>query len=205
MVLIGIVGKKMVGKDVVAFQLCKEFGFESMAFAKPIKEVAELLFGFDIRQLETSEGKETVDKWWGITPRKALQHIGQAMRELDLPELKDEESESESRSGRSSSSIVMNGKGSFWLRYFFDKYDSALTVNNVLDMVVSDVRFKNEAFALKSRGAILIRIVRDTKSKDNDVSEQEQNDINCDYVIQNNGTFAELAENVRALMSKIKS
>lgn len=69
--------------------------------------------------------------------------------------------------------------------------------------VISDVRFLNEIKAIKNRGGILIRVDRDSDSKDSHVSE---NDLvtykNWNYVIDNNYSLSELILRVRQIMFK---
>src|SRR5437868_1800318 len=73
--LIGIVGRKGVGKDTAADFICREYGFMKMAFAGPLKEICRILFGFNDEQLN-GELKEIIDEGWGVSPRRALQFIG---------------------------------------------------------------------------------------------------------------------------------
>ncbi len=69
--------------------------------------------------------------------------------------------------------------------------------------LVTDVRFFNEAQAIKDRGGILIRVDRDSDSKDSHVSENElDNYKDWDYVIDNNYSLAELILRVRQIMFK---
>ena len=69
--------------------------------------------------------------------------------------------------------------------------------------LVTDVRFPNEAKAIKDKGGILIRVDRDSDSKDSHVSENAlitYKDWN--YVIDNNYSLAELILRVRQIMFK---
>jgi len=59
--------------------------------------------------------------------------------------------------------------------------------------VWTDVRFQNEADFVRSRGGVIIRIVRPSlKSKDSHESELNQSNINADYTVVNDGTAVEL-------------
>ena len=69
--------------------------------------------------------------------------------------------------------------------------------------VVTDVRFENETKAIKDRGGILIRVDRDSDSKDSHGSENELNNYkDWDYVIDNNYSLLELILTVRQIMFK---
>lgn len=69
--------------------------------------------------------------------------------------------------------------------------------------IITDVRFFNEAKAIKDRGGILIRVDRDSDSKDSHVSENELITYkDWDYVIDNNYSLSELILRVRQIMFK---
>ena len=69
--------------------------------------------------------------------------------------------------------------------------------------VISDVRFFNETKAIKDKGGILIRVNRDSDSKDSHVSENELNTYkDWDYVIDNNYSLSELILKVKQIMFK---
>jgi hypothetical protein len=61
------------------------------------------------------------------------------------------------------------------------------------NIVVDDVRFLNEAEAIKDFGGKIIRVTRDTGiAPDGHVSETEMSQIQVDLEIENNGTVEEL-------------
>ena len=65
----------------------------------------------------------------------------------------------------------------------------ALDINNVNTdvLIITDVRFKNEAKAIKDKGGILIRIESDRSSEDNHISEIDLDSYNIfDFGIINN-------------------
>ena len=65
------------------------------------------------------------------------------------------------------------------------------------------MRFFNEVKAIKNKGGILIRVNRDSDSKDSHVSENELNTYkDWDYVIDNNGSLSELILKVKQIMFK---
>jgi dephospho-CoA kinase len=57
-------------------------------------------------------------------------------------------------------------------------------------IIIADVRFKNERDFIKRNGGIIIKINRDTGH--NDAHESENNNIESDFVIDNNGSKEEL-------------
>ena len=69
--------------------------------------------------------------------------------------------------------------------------------------IITDVRFFNETQAIKDKGGILIRVNRDSDSKDSHVSENELITYkDWDYVIDNNYSLLELILRVRQIMFK---
>lgn len=52
MVLIGLVGLKITGKDTMADYLVDNCDYDKIAFADPIKEILNILFGWDKELLE---------------------------------------------------------------------------------------------------------------------------------------------------------
>lgn len=79
-----------------------------------------------------------------------------------------------------------------WIRSVFDNWYG----NNI---IVEDCRFKNEAFSIKERGGILIKIQR---PKPVEVPEMEIDEIECDYVIENDGTLTEMYKKVNNIFAK---
>jgi len=79
--IIGIHGPLNGGKDTVANYLYTKYlhtaiEYKRYAFAKPIKDACQVMFGFTDRQLEDRALKEAVDPYWGFTPRRAMQLLG---------------------------------------------------------------------------------------------------------------------------------
>jgi hypothetical protein len=67
--IIGISGKMQSGKDTVADYLVNKYGFQRIAFAAKLKEIAKDLFGWDGKKDEYG--------------RKLLQDLGFAMRSIN--------------------------------------------------------------------------------------------------------------------------
>jgi hypothetical protein len=72
--IIGLIGYARSGKDTCAKFLAEE-GFAVTHFADALKRAAHEIFGFTDEQLFGSL-KETVDPFWGFSPREALQKLG---------------------------------------------------------------------------------------------------------------------------------
>ena len=80
--VIGFSSAKEGGKDMAQGIMERVFydaGIRttSIRFADPLKDLVATLFGWDRERMDTDhEYKETVDPFWGISPRVALQKVG---------------------------------------------------------------------------------------------------------------------------------
>ena len=71
--------------------------------------------------------------------------------------------------------------------------------------IITDVRFENEANAIKEKDGVLIRINRDTGYQDNHASETAlDNYEHFDAVIDNNGSLKDLIDNVIEVVKQLK-
>jgi len=103
--------------------------------------------------------------------RKLLQHLGVIVRDYDP---------------------------NFWVNYVM-KQMKKLEKQGEQKFVITDVRFKNEAEAIKAQEGMLVRVVRDTGIEDGHVSEVELDEYKFDATIDNNGDYDELFQKVDKL------
>lgn len=138
--IIGLVGFKGSGKDTFARTLIEEYGYRKDSFAAPLKDAVAAVFGWDRDMVEgaTSESRkwrEQKDEFWS----KAL--------------------------GRDvTPRQVLQEMGT---EVFRDSFDSNIWVDSFRarnegqdNIVVTDVRFKNEMDTIKALGGKLFRIKR---------------------------------------------
>jgi len=128
--LIGLSGKSGSGKSTAAAYLVARHNFVEVAFADRLKQVAAMMFNFNWRQLYGDQQDEVDQVLWR-TPRECLQRLGDLGREL-WPEI--------------------------WVAHTVKQVSKWLERGHAV--VVSDVRFLNEAKALKQMGGVLVRLVR---------------------------------------------
>ena len=70
--------------------------------------------------------------------------------------------------------------------------------------IVSDVRYKNEADELLSRGALLIRVERPVLSEDTHQSEVDLDSYDkFSYIIENDGTLEDLFNTVKEIYHEV--
>jgi hypothetical protein len=181
--LVGLLGYKFSGKDTVADHIVDKYKFEKYAFATALKDVCQTLFSFSQEQLYGNM-KEQVDPHWNITPRSAFQFIGTGMIRDNMHKL-------------------LPGVGyDFWVRVLDRQINSKLNVDNV---VISDCRFGNEVDYIKSKGGIVIKIIRtDNTNGDDHVSEAGIDNVtNYDYTIYNDGTIEELYKKIDKIIDRV--
>lgn len=186
--LIGITGKIGAGKSTLA-TILQKYGYTEYSFATPLKQIAEI-FGFSKESLYGSqEDKLKIHEKWGISARYFLQKLGTDIFRISL---KDKIPE-------------MKIDNSIWIELFKLKYNPSIKT------VISDVRFLDEAKAIKELGGIIIKIERtnnryDKSSETNSnthVSEIEMEQIRPDIIIQNDDSILELEIKLKNIMNNI--
>lgn len=170
--LIGFLGKKESGKTTASKFLINELNFTEKSFAEPLKKACQDLFLLEEDQINGNK-KEEIDKRWGCTPRKILQFIG-----TDLL--------------RNNINKIMPNIGE---NIFIDIFKVWYEQNKEKNIVIPDVRFKNEIDFIHSIGGIIIKL--DRNNNENDEHESENiNNLNYDYIINNNKTIENLNKNI---------
>ena len=192
----GLIGS---GKDTVADYLVNLHEYRRESFAGNLKDSMSAIFGWDREMLEgrtksSREWREQVDPWWSerlgiphLTPRWILQYVG---------------------------TDVIRGKfhDDMWLASLENKLRKTTD-----DIVISDVRFKNEVKMLKNLGAICIEVTRGDKPnwyKDAlsgntsqlellkiHKSEYDWIGTDFDYTLDNNGTLDDVYTQVETVLS----
>lgn len=90
-----------------------------------------------------------------------------------------------------------------WVDSLLGEYNKAKSGDLEEDWIITDVRFQNEANAVREAGGVLLRLNRDTGFKDTHQSEIDLDNYDkFDYIIDNNGTLEELIDKVLIFMSK---
>ena len=205
--------------------------YEIKKYAGKLKDIACLLIGCTREQLEDREFKEKPIgpewmKWFtedGLPPKKNHAGVGEVLTPRKLLQLLGTEA------GRN---II---HPNIWVNALFANYkkiaynwdcDGNTTVEGYPKWIITDVRFPNEAQAIKDRGGIVIRVNRNKQCgscenifignaecpacgsgnwvygniDSNHTSETALDDYDgFDYVIENDGTVQDLIDKVKAL------
>jgi hypothetical protein len=176
--IIGITGRKRSGKDTIAQYLTRQWGFKKYALAEPIRICCRIIFGWSENWIE--HHKEEIDAFWGISYRKAAQLIGTDLFRKTLPEI-------------DPVFRIVTGD-EIWINRMRKMCD--LDTN----WVVPDVRFQNEASAIRELGGLVLRVERDDEEWDDHPSETSTDSIQADGVVWNDGTKDWLFGQVETLM-----
>lgn len=173
--LIGLTGKARAGKDSVAFALSAVAGYKRVALADPLKEMALAIDPLVGRRYHLTDVVE-VEGWEGAKEvpevRRFLQRLG-----------------------------TEGVRGTFgagaWIALLAARIEG--TDNPV---VVTDVRFPNEAKWVRDAGGVVWRIERPTSGAGGnaDHASERVDGIEVDVVIRNDGTLADLADAVHAAL-----
>jgi hypothetical protein len=174
-IIIGISGKAGHGKDTVAEFIRERYlakfldrEIKIIGFADKLKEVISTLTGVNIQTLHDPAGKKLKcdilsSKNDPVTYRESMLRIGKAIRETFHKDI--------------------------WIKLALD--DPNMLYKKLI--IVKDVRFLNEAEAIKDRGGILIRVTRPGVETGNDPSETQLDDYKgFDNDITNDSSLEEL-------------
>ena len=174
--IIGLIGNKRTGKTTCSNFLVNDYDFKSIAFADPIKEAMKIAFDLNYEQLD-GKLKEVVDERWGLSPRQLFQKFG--------------------------TDFARNVIGQdVWIRRM--KIELSKMKNE--NIVVSDIRFPNEAIAVKEMGGYLIKICRKGFEVDENshISEKLIDKIDYDVLIENNDSMLIYHNNIQKIVNMWK-
>jgi hypothetical protein len=184
-VLIGLCGYAGVGKDTAARVLLDELGFQRIAFADPIKKALLALDplipapgdGQVVRLSEYAAERAWVEVKEYPEVRRLMQILGTEVgRNLFDPDL--------------------------WVKLAKRKLESTLSVG---DVVVTDVRFPNEARLIRGYGGILVRIDRPGFGPVNEhVSDRASERWAYDHRIDNDSEVCSLQGKLRQLITELR-
>lgn len=163
--LIGLVGKKGIGKDTMAdIMISLQENMTKISIAEPLKKIVVELFQLDWSHVNDYEKKEIIIPRWDKTPRQLLQWIG--------------------------TDIMRNHvRDDIWTLHLYNRIINIRNMMPDMNIIVTDIRFLNEAIVVRELGGILIRIESICHySFDLHQSETEQDNIKVDFILNNDKT-----------------
>lgn len=172
--LVALCGRAGSGKDSTAKLLTQRHGYRRVAFADALRRAVAAITGWHVDALESPTFKDTYDARFNCTPRQFMQRLGTEVgRNID-PEI--------------------------WLKAW------AATVQPIPDtvgVVVTDVRFHNEARLIHQRGGLLVCVKRLVTDAAPVLHESEANAhfLGHDAEIQNDGTLDDLLDKLQHVLN----
>lgn len=179
-ILLGLHGKAGSGKDTFCRLLQDLRPFHRMAFADPLKEAAGPLFGLPREKLFDDDFKSFYHHHWGMSIREIYQKLGTEVMRAVFGD-------------------------DFWIKRWEWEY-----VNTVGDVVVTDVRFENEAAKIRDLGGLVVHVMRPDRQALDERAEAHASEagIECmfgDYMISNDGTLDDLRQAAAGFMAGVKA
>ena len=211
--MIGLIGKKRVGKDTVANIIKKLHPniTTTYALADPIKDISRIMFNFTEKQLYDNE-KDEIDFSWGIAPRPFFEQFGTEIMQYDiykyLPSLE-----------------KLIPKRTFWVRSLLNKIEknnisietnTTNTTNKII--IITDIRGLHELEEIKKTypEAKFIKIIKEDNGNNNSeidnsltkehITQLESNlipDSLINTTIYNNMTIDDLEDAVEQFIKSI--
>lgn len=205
MFIVGVSGKARSGKDTAAdaaLTVLNESGigkWEKDSFARPVKKLVSAAFGIPLPALERHKAEKTKPDGWKKNVRDAYIHVGDGFRSFD----EDVWVKNFAKRRGIRSKISEPGRVS-------------LGSSNV---VVTDVRYRNEAEWINSVGGIVVRVHR--PAHDEGILNPSENDLDSateeilasgvrgpttdrlfSYLIINDGTLEDLVFEASEVFAK---
>jgi hypothetical protein len=175
--IIGLSGYAQSGKDATAELLCLNYEYERRAFADPIRDAMYCLNPLVNSSMHLAEMVD--DYGWAVA-----KHTPEVRRLLQV---------FGTEVGRK-----MFGDD-FWIK------TALKDLTGTERIVISDVRFPNEALAIKQLGGTMWRINRQSHGSVNGhASEHAMDNYMFDHVIYNDGTLDDLSDEVFMLAKELK-
>lgn len=174
MIIIGMTGPAGCGKDTAAMALVRQLAFKRVAFADPIKDALNAIFEWDPGMWLDREWKEAPLPYAGGSPRELAQTLGtEWARDTVDPD--------------------------FWVKVMWRRLlDGGCEHERV---VISDVRFPNEATWIREHGGYVINASRDLDTKVTEHSSESGLAWDkIDFQLANSGGVLQLEKETVALV-----
>lgn len=163
-------------------------GWKQISFADKIKDITCIIIGCTREQLEDREFKEkelgeewSYNEWYNESTYSVIKLTPRKIMQIIGTDF-----------GRQM--IHSN----IWINSTFNNY------KNSDNWIITDVRFPNEAKAIKDKKGFLIRINRDSFKNFKHLSEIALDNYQFDYIIDNNSTIEDLTVKVKEILLKEK-
>lgn len=171
MILLALTGSATSGKGLVARRLVQTHGFTATRFAEPIKRMLSVGLGLSEEQLDGDQKHAPIPEFGGLTPRHLMQTLGTEWGRRMV-------------------------HSDVWISAWRKNAGSLPEL-----VVVDDLRFPNEAMAIREMGGVIWRVVRPGVPVLDHASERAIREISVDGTIQNTSTISALFQTVDAAVA----
>jgi len=211
--IIGIGHKMRQGKDTLADYISMKYGFEKVAFASVLKdevssEIFPIIYYYKYTKLLVLSDKyQNRFEMYSNTPYKDI--YNSFLKYLNNTNKYESDDIIVKTGVKEKDRELLQIWGDFRRTVYGKNYfvDRVMARSCGRDIVISDVRFRNEAEEIKKRYGILIKVQgRKIEEKfTNHVSENDLNDFKFDYEIDNSGSFKNLYLQADRIMKEINA
>ncbi|MDG4801735.1 hypothetical protein [Micromonospora sp. WMMD980] len=169
-----MVGRARAGKDSVAGRLVDRYGFVRYAFADELKRAALALDPI-VTPVDTVAGSVRLSELVALVGWEAAKEHREVRRLLQHYGV-----------------AIRDIEPDFWVRAVMRHVE-----REPRPVVITDVRFPNEAGAIEAVGGVLVRVIRPGQDEsDQHVSETALRDCSTDFELTNDGDFHSLLKKV---------
>lgn len=160
----GLSGKASVGKDTVADFLISDFGFDKkIAFSDNLKKACTVIFDLSHWQVSTQEGKKTPLERSIIVSDAIINDIMWWMSRTHTVDINSRNYRRLIGKKLTTPREVLQFVGTDVMRYYIPSYHIDIVRDKIEqggNIIITDVRFPNEAELILSLGGFLVRIER---------------------------------------------
>ena len=191
--IIGITGKAGSGKDTVANYFIDSKNYIKLTFGGAVKDIVQIITGWsrDMIEGQTVESRElretVVHQNYNMNCRQLMQFVGTDLFRNNLDQ-----------------NVWINIVNDKVKKLILDINSGTQTLKHVKGIIISDVRFDNEAQFIKSIGGTIVKINRNVAIESSNHQSERGISIATDYVIENNTTIDDLYNQIDYIIYDMK-
>lgn len=190
MIIIGLHGHARAGKSTIGKYLTDKHGFVNTSFAAPLKKAVSCIFNLSDTEMK-EENKEKIIHRWGLSFRNMCQLVGTEV-------------------GRRISKDIWIKNAQFFIEDIENRKKEKELKNFIKDgVVVTDVRFKNEADFIRQKNGLVIHVKKSNATGEVGIKGHESESgipfsPSSDVLLENNGTLEELYKKVDLIIERTR-
>lgn len=189
--ILGLIGAKRVGKDAFARTLTEHRGYARVAFADPLREAA-------LRLDPIVDWDYGCDGYLGTACEcdndAGPVRLSTIVERHGWEDAKDRYPEVRRTLERLGTDAIRTIAPTFWIGASILELTERTT-----PVVVTDVRYPNEADTIRELGGKLVRITRPGAIRSDHIADNSLDDYEADYSVLNDGTLDDLARHAQRI------